>query len=129
MSTYLVFQPELSPVQIDLINRHGWGAHPALEAYASMSLCNLDNAQLRADEATHQGLYQFNYIVDTDNLDTLFDACNDHSKEGDVVRKLRSGAKSMSVGDLVMDAWGGFHLCCGLGWQYIDASIKLKGCY
>jgi hypothetical protein len=127
MSTYLVFQPELNAAQIALVNEYGWGAHPVLNAYASMSLAMPDTAQRIADDATHNGLYQFSYMVDTDNLDTLFDACNNHSKEGDVVRKLRANAHSMSVGDLVMDAWGQFHMCCCTGWKRIDAAIDLVG--
>jgi hypothetical protein len=126
MSTYLVFQSELSPKLITLVNAEGWGAHPALEAYASMSLAMPHNAQRIADAATRNGLYQFNYLVDTDNLDTLFNACNGYGEGSDNVRKIRSGAKSMSVGDLVMDAWGQFHMCCCTGWQYIDASIGLS---
>ena len=134
MSTYLVFQPELSPELITLVNAEGWGAHPALEAYTSMCLSMSSNAQRIADDATHNGLYQFNYMVDTDNLDTLFQACNGYclnmllSHDGyDTVRKIRSSAKSMSVGDLVMDAWGQFHMCCVTGWKRIDAAIDLVG--
>ena len=125
MSTYLVFQPELNAAQIALVNEYGWGAHPVLNAYASMSLAMPDTAQRIADDATHNGLYQFSYMVDTDNLDTLFQACNGYGY--DTVRKIRSSAKSMSVGDLVMDAWGQFHMCCVTGWKRIDAAINLVG--
>jgi hypothetical protein len=127
MSTYLVFQADLSPEQTAQVNAEGWGSSPSLEAYANLLLTREDNAQQLADTATMCGLYKFSYVVDTDTLDTLFDACNGHSKGGDIVRKLRSKANSMSVGDLIMDAWGQFHVCCSTGWKKIDASIELVG--
>lgn len=121
MKLYLVYQPVLTDEMIDSINRNSTDAGWKQALYQTMRMSET-NAQIIADDAARCDLYKLTALAYADDVEQVFDSGNGYPQKPEHrYTRIRKGATSVSVGNLVYDTeMKQMYACCSWGWKVID---------
>ena len=114
MAQYKVFQMKISDGEHELLNESGWDASPKLTLYCNVKLGG-KQISLR-DVIDH---YHYVATIEADNLEHVFHVGNvgsEHRIKQDGLHRMHS----VSVGDVVGDSDGCFHLVKSYGFQQLS---------
>jgi hypothetical protein len=115
MTTHVYHLRRLSNDEHDRLNANGWGSDPRFTRYADITTSG--NADAVRD-AWRLGEYELVAEVETDDLDAVFELTNHIDRnwtENARVTAKAARPRSTSVGDVLRDANGGFHVVASVG--------------
>lgn len=120
MKKYHVWQAVLTDSMIKEINS---GSNKLLsDVYFRVGMINPDNTQDRVNAASALGLYKCVGMIVADDLESAFDAGNNHPKSAKhSYKREHPWATSLSVGNVLFDTeTETYHACCSFGWHEIN---------
>lgn len=103
MKNFLLFQINMAPEEIDVVNREGWDhartMFPRVGAYLANYLSMMPSEDRRVYDISH---YDLVATVRAASLDEVFEVTNVWERP-EQVRKFREHVRSGSVGDIIAD--------------------------
>ena len=116
MAKFKLFQIHLTDAEIDLINEEGHDAVHKQSLKLDMNLRKNDTGKIAAD-AFNRGYYTHVSNITADTLEGVFQVGN-MGPEENIERFLPM--HSLSVGDVIMDENGMYHMVASFGFDEVD---------
>ena len=123
MNNFLLFQINMTPDEVNVVNREGWEfakmMFPRVKAYLANSI-----SFSREERVTDLDLYDLTARIKAENLDEVFEVTNLWNRP-EQVKKFRQAVRSGSVGDIIADvANDRFYMIASCGFDDITDEIE-----
>jgi hypothetical protein len=117
----LVLQIVLTSLDSDRINLYGWGEAEAGSTRVRAYLSTRFDGSAKWEPA-FLAEYEVTGSIETDDLEEAFDAGNGHGQAKVVRSPLGRGMRSVSVGDILVDADGGLWMTEAQGFKLLPGA-------